>query len=96
MENFIIPQLSKMEEAASINIQMLDIIITRCITTKWILLNILLRFMLDSILIFSVICMSITYYINRNKMIILLITIINLSYELFIRFLIYIIYESID
>ncbi|AYP74170.1 hypothetical protein [Fowlpox virus] len=96
MKKFIITQLQAMEESASVNLGILTILMNRCISTNWLLLNIFVHFILDGILTSCVLILAITSYISRNKKILLLASIINLSYELFIRFLIYLLYESID
>ncbi|ALA62466.1 hypothetical protein [Turkeypox virus] len=77
MNSIIISRLQTIEDNTHRNLGIIDLIITRSFITNWLLINILVNVIFDTVITTCVVVLSICNYINRNKKLIIF---INMSY----------------
>lgn len=96
MHNFLVARLQAMEDVSNRNLSMLELILTRAIVTHWIILDLLLNLIFDSLITLSVIIYSLYSFVIRNNKVLLFLLTSYIGFRIIVMYLVYIVSESID
>ncbi|AAF44473.1 hypothetical protein FPV129 [Fowlpox virus] len=96
MHTFLTARLQAIEDVSNRNLSMLELILTRAIVTHWIILDLVLNLIFDSLITSFVIIYSLYSFVARNNKVLLFLLMSYAIFRFIVMYLLYIVSESID